>query len=80
MVIELSCYATEDTSKPRVYSDVLLMPVVPRMGEEIEIMDKGVRALYSVTSVRYAKELNPSSPSLDRWVVHVDACASKPAT
>lgn len=76
MVIELSCYANEDTSKLRVYSDVLLMPVVPRVGEEIEIMDKGVRTLYSITSVRYAKELHPDSQALDRWVVHVDACAT----
>ena len=74
MVIELSCYASKDTTGPRVHDEVLLMPVVPRVGEEIEIMDKGVRELYTVSSVRYAKELNPKSSALDRWVVHVDAC------
>ena len=74
MVIELSCYATEDTTKPRVHDDVLLMQVVPRIGEEIEILNKGVASIYTVTSVRYAKELNPESSALDRWVVHVDAC------
>ena len=74
MLVELSCYPTKDTKQPRVHDDGLLMDTVPRIGEKIEILENGVSELYTVTSITYSKELNPQSATLDRWVVHVDAC------